>query len=207
MQSIFKQLLPAALALLCSASVLFSAEPILRITSPADGTVVQPGEMVTFKVEVSGGVKEVIVIAEDPIENSQLVTGPPYEFTIRIAARISLRSYHFTALSFVKPGQPVYSKPISLKVDRTERPVSTHVQPSVLNLSVGDLGYLQVTGTYSDGSTSNITQSMSTEYISRSPSVATVKGDGRVTAVGPGSTQIVINGDCIVPVTVSKSRN
>jgi Bacterial Ig domain len=111
MQSVFQQGLPALLALLCSASASFSAEPILRITSPADGTVVQPGETVTFKVEASEGVKEVIVIAENPIENSQLVTGRPYEFTIRIAARVSLRSYHFTALSFIKPGQPVYSSP------------------------------------------------------------------------------------------------
>ena len=38
------------LFLLVSTTVLFPAEPTLRITSPADGTLVQPGEPVTFKV-------------------------------------------------------------------------------------------------------------------------------------------------------------
>ncbi len=196
-----------ALLLLSSTAVLLAAEPTLRITSPADGTTVQPGETVTLKVEASGVLMGVIVGAEDPIENSQFLTAPPYEFTIRIATRIRSRIYQFTAVGVVKPGQVVYSKSISLNVERTERPVSIRVEPSQLSLSVGEQGHLRVIGTYPDGSTTDITESKLTEYTSRSPSVATVISDGRVTAVGPGSTQIVINGDLEVPVTVRQARN
>ena len=167
---------PLALLLLGSAAVLLAAEPTLQITSPADGTVVQQGETVTFKVEVSGVLMMVMVVAEGSIEDSQLLTAPPYEFTIRIPTHIRSRSYHFRALGVVKPGQRQleYSKSISLNVERTERPVSTRVEPSQLSLSVGEQGYLLVTGTYRDGSKTDITESKNTEYTSRSPSVATV---------------------------------
>ena len=195
-----------ALLLLGSTAVLLAAELTLRITSPADGTTVQQGENVTFKVEASGSLTSMMVMGEGSIGNSQLLTAPPWEFTIRIAMRRS-RTYHFKAVGFARPGQPLYSKSISLHVERTERPVSTRVEPHVLSLSVGEQGYLRVIGTYPDGSTTDISESKLTEYTSRSPSVATVIKDGRVTAVGPGSTQIVINGDLEVPVTVRPAKN
>jgi hypothetical protein len=189
------------------APALLQAEPTLRIISPADGTVVQPGETVTFKVEASGNFTTVIVGAETPIKWSEVRTSPPYEFMIQIPTRISLRGYDFTAGGAATSGQMIYSKPITLNIERKERPVSTRVQPRTLRLAVGETGYLFVIGTYPDGSTSTITESTSTEYVSKSPDIATVKRDGRVTAVAPGTTQIVINADCIVQVTVVNARN
>ncbi len=188
-------------------TALAQAQPTLRITSPAEGTVIQPGETVRFQVEASGNFKSVSVGGENPISSSDVRTSPPYEFTIQIPTRIGLRTYQFTAVGFVGPGEMIHSQPIKLDVQRKERPVSTRVQPRTLRLAVGETGYLVVTGTYPDGSASTITEATTTEYVSKSPEVATVKRDGRVTAVAPGTTQIVINGDCIVQVTVVKPKD
>jgi hypothetical protein len=50
------------------------AQPSLRITSPADGTTVHPGELLTVTVDVSppeGAFKMVAVISTSPIESSK----------------------------------------------------------------------------------------------------------------------------------------
>lgn len=187
-------------------AALAQAQPLLRIISPADGAVVEPGDTVAFKVEATGNVTDVFVGGENPLPWSEPRSSPLYEFTIKIPKTVSLRRYYFAALGHLT-GKMVTSEKITLDIQRKERPVSTDVQPRTLRLAVGETGYLGVTGTYPDGSISDITEETTTEYLPKSPEVVTVKRDGRVTAVGPGKTQIVINGDCIVQVTVVQPRH
>jgi len=70
--------------LLCAGAAL--AQATLQITSPADGTLVSPGQTITVTVSASpGGVfTGVGVGGEGPIALSQLLTVPPYQFAVKI---------------------------------------------------------------------------------------------------------------------------
>jgi hypothetical protein len=70
---------------------------------------------------------------------------------------------------------------------------------------------LAVTGLFTDGALVDITESTRITYRSQDPSVATVGSDGRVTAIGPGSsgtTKVVIGYEgkqVTVPISVPRS--
>jgi hypothetical protein len=57
----------------------------LQITSPADGTVVNPGQVAPVTVGTSNANFDmVIVVANSPIPDSEVSTAPPYKFSIQI---------------------------------------------------------------------------------------------------------------------------
>jgi hypothetical protein len=120
-----------------SVAYLFG-QPALRITAPADRTVVRPGQTITVTVAPSGGTfSQVTVLVTDPIKVSPEVrAAPPYEFTLAIPLNIQARAYAVTALGVIAPGQGAKSEPIDIVVDRSEAPVSVRVEPSVLELWV-----------------------------------------------------------------------
>jgi uncharacterized protein YjdB len=194
--------LPLAAAALCAQTV--------RITSPADGAVVKPGESLAVTVATSGATfRMVAVIGENPIGFSQVLTAPPYRFSVRIPSHISPRRYSLTAVGNIAPGQNSTSDPISIDVERPDAPVSVSAEPSFLRLEVGGRGYLRLIATYGDTSTADIGQSTLTTCSSDSVDVATVTNDGRVVAAGPGSARITVeNGGqtTVVPVTVEDRR-
>ncbi len=66
--------------------------------------------------------------------------------------------------------------------------VSIAVSPTSSRLAAGTTQQLTVTGTYSDGSTSNLTGSAT--FTSAAPGTATVSGAGLVTAVTPGQASV-----------------
>ena len=66
--------------------------------------------------------------------------------------------------------------------------VSIAVSPTSSHLAVGTAEQLTVTGTYSDGSTKNLTGSAT--FVSAVPGTATVNGAGLVTAVAPGQVNV-----------------
>jgi hypothetical protein len=177
----------------------------LQITSPTNGAVVRPGQTVTVTVADSpvGAFQEVIVVGQNPIGFSQVLTAPPYQFSILIPPDISPRRYTITADGTIALGQGVSSDPITLAVERAEIPTSLYAEPSVLDFELaGDNCPLRVVGVYADGSQTDITESLNTTYASNDPSIATVSSTGIVTAIGPGTTRIVINGSYSVQVTV-----
>ena len=198
--------LAAPLLFLWASTAIAFGQPSLQITSPADGTVVNPGQPLAVTVAASGADFEmVVVVGQDPIGSAQVLSAPPYEFSIEIPSGISLRRYTLTAEGTVGPGQGADSDPISIDIERSDTPDSVTVSPSLLILRPGDPGFLFVDATYADGTTPDVTQSTQITYVSDTPAVATVTADGRVTAVGPGSANIAITygGSSItVPVTV-----
>jgi Big-like domain-containing protein len=118
-------------ALMClSASLL--AQPSLRITSPADGTVFHPGESIKVNVEASGTFKMVMVIGYDPLGGTFPLSAPPYEFTIQIPDRyhIAPGRYLLTADGFIEPGKSVASKTVVIKVE----PADVHLKLKVNSL-------------------------------------------------------------------------
>jgi len=84
----------------------------LVITSPANGAVVNPGQLLTVSVAASGTFQEVLVIGGTTVGPSQQVlSAPPYQFTIQVPTTISPRQYPLTAFGAIAPGQPAAIPP------------------------------------------------------------------------------------------------
>ena len=187
-------------------NVLF-AKASIKITSPAAGTVVHPGDAITVTVSATGAsFTQMIVIGQDPIGSSQVLTAPPYQFSIQIPPDVTPGLYALTASGAVSPGNGVESDPVSIDVERVDQPVSITAEPSSLTLAVGERAGLRVVGKYSDNSTVDLTESIQTSYLSKNTAIVTVSKDGFVTAVAPGSTQIIIDGKFRITAKVTTRR-
>jgi hypothetical protein len=78
-----------------------------------------------------------------------------------------------------------------------------------LDFTMDQKRYLQVTGTYADKTTADLTKSSRISYASSAPDVVTVQAQGIVSPVAPGLAKTTITyGDLKleVPVKVSASR-
>src|ERR1700752_3147450 len=82
---------------------------VLQITSPADGTVVNPGEVVTVVVTETQGAtfSKVFLIGEHPIGMGmhQVLTAPPYRFSVTVPKDISVAGKYSIRAMGVTPGQ------------------------------------------------------------------------------------------------------
>ena len=175
----------------------------LQITSPTAGTIVNPGQSVAVTVTGAGTFSDVTIIGQTPFGSSdQALSAPPYQFTIEVPGSISPGQYTLTAVGITSSAF-IYSTPVLVDVERPDSPVSISTEPSLLSLYPGQMGYLRVIGTFSDGTSLDLTQSTTTTFSSSATTVATVSAFGIVTPVGPGSAQILINGSVSVPVTVA----
>jgi hypothetical protein len=163
---------------------------LLQITSPADGTIVHPGQTVTVVVTPNSGASFTHVYVEGhvPIGASPAVDAPPYQLSLPIPQKIPAGSYPITAFG-VRPSQNAGRSP-SIKLD-----VEPSLPVTVIRLDskaitfkhAGDKIPVSVWGTFSDGSTMNITQSSGITYTTGDSTIATVDKRGVVTAVGHGS--------------------
>lgn len=182
-----------AAGLLCWAQLGTLSAQTLVITSPIDGTVVNPGQTLSVAVAASPGAvfQSVIVGGTDPIGFSDSVGVPPYQFSIPVPSNAQPGKYTLTADGILGPGQGASSPSITLLVERPDNPTSLAVAPGIMNFQlVGDECPLRVEGTFPDGSSSDVTESSYISYQSDTPAVAAVDADGYVTAVGPGSANI-----------------
>jgi len=189
----------AGMLLICPPA---QAQPSVQITSPANGAVVNPGQTVTVTVSPSGsGFSDIYVISPYPIGFGTPVAGSPNQFSLQIPISTTPKGYTLTAVGVA--GGVAVSNQITILVQRADSPVSLRVQPSTLQVPVADTTYLEVWGTYSDGTVYELSQAPNIAYTSSNPSVATVGGAAAlVTAVSPGVATISVNGIPSVSVTV-----
>lgn len=119
----------------------------LQVTSPPAGTVVNPGQSVTVTVAVSGSFQNVSAVGQDPIGFSQQVlSGPPYEFTLQIPSTITPGKYTVGAFGVTPTGDGIDSVPVPVAVERPDNPVSIRPEPALVSLYPGQNGYLRVLG-------------------------------------------------------------
>src|SRR5687767_15211465 len=87
-------------------SPLLSAQLSLQITTPANKTIVRPGQSLAVQVSATGGTfQQVVILAGHPLHSSQILTAPPYNFTIQIPTNASPGTYSLTASGAIAPGQ------------------------------------------------------------------------------------------------------
>ncbi len=189
---------------------LAQSQPLLQITSPPDGTIVAPGQTITVVVTPAPGVNFILVgiLGEHPIGSDQVLSAPPFQFSLTIPTKISAGRYKIFAFGATAPGKGGQSATISLDVEPSLTITKIRVEPLTVTFkSAGERMPLAVIGTFSDGSTMRITRSSRTTYSSNDTRVATVSSTGVVTAVGPGTTGatgvIVRFGNQSVPIPVS----
>jgi hypothetical protein len=182
----------------------------LRIVSPPDGTIVEPGQPFTVVVELDPGVTAVAVALVSP----SILTfkqQPPFSFTVTFPADVPLGPQRVVANGVDTKERPLRAE-MTLHIE-TATPVtslrvgsSTVGWPPSVNLIAGVIEeHLRVDGVFTDGATRDISKSREIQYISSDPQVATVTADGLVEAVDPGTTTITVTykGKSVtVPVTV-----
>ncbi len=175
----------------------------LQITSPANGTVVTPGQNLAVSVTATGGpFQEVIVVGFDPIGMTEPLTAPPYNFTIQIPVSIRPDKYLLTASGLITPGQVTDSKSIVIIVEPPEDLTALSIQPNSVTVWVGDVAPLRVVGKFAGGVERTMTFSSKISYGSSDPTIATIDNMGRITGMAPGTTVVGVNGYRI-PVTVA----
>jgi hypothetical protein len=163
---------------------------LLQITSPADGAIVRPGQTVTVVVTPNSGASftRIFVDGHFPIGASPAVSAPPYQLSLPIPQEIAAGSYPITAFG-VRPGQNAgRSNSIKLDVEPSLPVTAIRLDSKAITFKhVGDKIPVSVWGTFSDGSTMDITYSSGITYTMVNSTIATVDKRGVVTAVGHGS--------------------
>jgi hypothetical protein len=188
---------------------VLAAQPSLRIISPADGTLVHPGESLTVTVAVSppDAFPAILVTGPDPIGYGHLVPGaPPYRFMIQIPEHTPPKKYYLSALGSMKDhAELVSSEVINILIERADSPVSLTVYPVIADFTVDQKSYFSVTGVYAGKTRVDLTQSNRIKYVSSNPRIATVQEQGIVSPVQPGRAIITVTYDGLkteVPVRV-----
>ena len=172
----------------------FAQSNLLQITSPPNGTIVYPGQIVTISVSADPSVSNIAILAQDPLGFTQATNGHPLQFQLTIPSNTTIGAYDVGAMGTAPDGSVVDSSPISLQVDTQYSAILSGTQPGVLRFSAaGERIPLHVIGTMPDGSRLDVTHSVQINYSSQNPQIATVDGQGIVTAAGLGSTYIVVS--------------
>src|SRR5689334_5061882 len=123
--------LSMSMALIVAAALLFilnglssaqQVSPALRITSPADGTVVAPGQTIAIVVTPAPNISPVgvFLIGRDPIGFVNGTQAPPFVFTITLPKDTAPGQYQLRAYGSIPPGVQVKSRSITFDVEKSE---------------------------------------------------------------------------------------
>jgi hypothetical protein len=166
-------------------------QPALQISSPTDGVLVNPGQTISVTVTSPAGLAFAYIAVNGPGGLVGSNASVPTTLSITIPTKISPRKYNLTAIGKTAAGQTVFSKAISLSVERADTPTRLVSDPPTLPFRAqGQSEYLTISGTFADGTTLDVTESAYMSYSSSNTAVATVNATGLVRAVGPGKAII-----------------
>jgi hypothetical protein len=176
-------------AILILTSGLLLGQQAITITSPTNGTLVTPGQTITIQVATATGASfiAVQVVGED-IGFAPPLTAPPYSFTLTVPSNV-IGPRNLTALGVTSPENGIFSP--SVVIDSETDAVATALHLNISQIAFQRTGQqmpLNVTATFTDGTSLDITKSSLISYSSVDSTVATVGPTGLVTAAGPGAT-------------------
>lgn len=210
----------AALIAAFSCSV-HAQQGVIRISAPAKGQVVRPGDTINISVLADSSVQKLALVGQQPIGMARLSSGAagavaqgqgqdkPIDFQVAIPLTAQPGIYRLTAVG--KSGSDsVASEKLDLDVERPSEPLRIWAEPAILQFThIGDRLPLRVLGSFADGSQSELTRSTKTSFVSEDASVASIAEDGTVTAVGNGKTSILVrtpSRDYSIPVRVEPAQ-
>jgi hypothetical protein len=180
----------------------FSQTATLQITSPANNTVVSPGQALRIDVTASATVRDIWIVTTSPLPDVTPGTTAT-SFLLNIPTQTAPGKYTLTAVGRDQ-GAMVESAPLAINVEGGLAPIAMTISPSLLRFQkVGDAIPLSVKGLLPGGSQVDLTHSSNTSYSTTNAAVATVDGDGVVTSAGQGGTKIVVGHGHLAPRTVA----
>lgn len=190
--------------------------PVLQISTPVNGTIVQPGGSFSVSVTSPAGaaLSQVVLVGEEPLDLLEVATGVPLQVTVNVPADSPLRKLELTATGTTAAGQAVESEPVEIDVERADRPVSlTAMMPSMTFQAVGQQIPIILLATFSDGAVLEATESSLVTYASLDTRVVAVSATGMVTSKGPGQASLTVRYrfgtqtvHTVIPVTVAESN-
>jgi|SRR5579872_1793802 len=166
-------------------------QPALQLTSPADGTVVAPGQPLSLTVVAISNARFVEVSVISPLGGSSIANSLPAQLSMTVPADVALQKYGLTATGGTSDGQVLYSNQVTIDVERPDLPTSLRAEPDSIFFS-GQSGDepLTVYGIFSDGTQPEVTGSTNLSFASSDPAIATVDVNGVVKPVSQGSATI-----------------
>ena len=187
-------------ASLAAITSMAQTQPGLLITSPATGTIVNPGQSISVTVTSPAGLgfSQVDVMGEQPIGvSTTIATALPFQFTVNIPSAIRCGPRALTAEGTTTSGQNVDSASIMIDVERPDPPTGISTDSSLTFDSQGEQTRLMVDGGFYDSATnSNLTLDVSestfVSFSSSNTAVATVNPSGIVTAGISGNATITV---------------
>jgi hypothetical protein len=168
-------------------------QPALQIGSPAEGSLVNPGQNVSVTVTSPAGVPftQVFVVGENPIGFSAIANAVPAQLIVSVPVGLAPRPYLLTAWGVTAQGDLVGSQAVAFDVERPDSPTQITPEPRTIAFeSQGEQLPIRIWGTFADGSYLDLTDSSSMAYASSNTGVATVDATGIATAIGAGSASV-----------------
>ena len=158
---------------LLSAPLSHGQQPLLRITSPASGSVIAEGQTITTTVSADPSVRVIGVLSDGPFPSLQ-ATSHSNQFLQAIPTTINPGIHHLTAMGITSAGD-VESEPVAVDVEPRYTPVAVNGDPDLLIPPVGEQVPIRVVGTFADGTKLDVTNWSRTTYSSSyNTQVATV---------------------------------
>ncbi len=172
------------------------SQPILQITSPSVGAIVNPGQSLLVSVNSNSpsAFQGFALIGDDPIGFVGTIPSLPGQITVLIpTSKIDCGTHVLTVESTPTGGSgPVFAS-VAIDVERPDFPTQLSTTVSGLALeSMGEQINLDLLAYFSDGALFTVTASSYVAYSSSNTAVATVDSSGNVTAVGAGNASIVV---------------
>jgi hypothetical protein len=168
----------------------------LRITAPAEGTVVHPGQVLSVDVSASGGpFKGVGVFLAGDFSGFAESAVQPYWFSLTVPASAKSGPTRIVAMGNTDATN-VSSFPVTIDVERTDAPQSLSTDVTVgywASTWVGGTEGIRVYGKYPDNPRVDLTESTLTTYEPGSEGIISIQKGGWFKGLAAGSTTIVIH--------------
>ena len=180
---------------------------LIRIVSPQDGLVVEPGSTIRVVVEVApgSGFRDVTVLTAGFSHDLEPLSEPPYEFLLT-ASTEKLGPQKITGLGAIAPGNVAFSEPITVDIETEEPASELGLSPRRADFGYpGEEGILSVHEVMPGGRWRKLNNSTRIVFKSNDEAVAIVTPNGKVTATGPGRTTIKLRYqelERVIPVSV-----
>jgi hypothetical protein len=158
-------------------SAATSSAQTLQIEYPGNDSLLYEGQTYTILVTVGGAVQNIYVLTQPPLPAAQ-PTSVPTQFTLTLPTNIPPGLYSIAAVGSSN-GSDIESAPVMADIERQDLPTSLTAQPTMITFqSIGDQHPILVWGTYSDGTTMLVSNSLLAHWSSNNTGVATVPFNG-----------------------------